>query len=157
MSGREITDITGGVAHPSMTEDFIVADEVLSIVGTHHTRRSGSSCPSGRSVRGFRAGVGLKNVARRTLGIILLLATVVLWTGSNFLASVSYSYGNYCFLTNSNLSQFLPTTHIQSRTSLRTSIRHSLPYHYFLYFSKSPIIVATVRSSHQQSAIGKAA
>lgn len=36
----------------------------------------------------FRAGVGLGHVARRTLGIFLLLVTVFLWTASNFLASV---------------------------------------------------------------------
>lgn len=37
----------------------------------------------------FRAAIGLPNLGRRTLGIILLLVTVFLWTGSNFLASVS--------------------------------------------------------------------
>lgn len=40
---------------------------------------------------GFRESTGLQNVARRTLGIILLLITVILWTVSNFLASVSAS------------------------------------------------------------------
>lgn len=44
---------------------------------------------TGKKGHGFRAGVGLKNVARRTLGIIMLLTTVLLWTTSNFLASVS--------------------------------------------------------------------
>lgn len=43
---------------------------------------------TGKKAHGFRAGVGLENVARRTLGIIMLLATVLLWTTSNFLASV---------------------------------------------------------------------
>lgn len=38
---------------------------------------------------GFRATLGLGGVARRTLGILLLLVTVFLWTASNFLASVS--------------------------------------------------------------------
>lgn len=37
----------------------------------------------------LRAKFGLMGVARRTLGIILLLVTVFLWTASNFLASVS--------------------------------------------------------------------
>ena len=37
---------------------------------------------------GFRAKMGLGVFARRTLGIILLLVTVSLWTLSNFLASV---------------------------------------------------------------------
>lgn len=91
MSGREIPGIIG-LAPPSMVEDFTVADEAMPVADTHHTRRSGSSCRPSRSVRGFRAGVGLENVARRTLGIILLLVTVVLWTGSNFLASVSDQY-----------------------------------------------------------------
>lgn len=32
---------------------------------------------------------GLQGVWRHTIGIVLLLATVILWTASNFLASVS--------------------------------------------------------------------
>jgi solute carrier family 35 protein F5 len=36
------------------------------------------------------ARLGLATMARRTLGISLLLVTVFLWTLSNFLASVSY-------------------------------------------------------------------
>lgn len=40
---------------------------------------------------GLLASLGLGGVARRTLGICLLLVTVFLWTLSNFLASVSYS------------------------------------------------------------------
>lgn len=39
--------------------------------------------------RGWRAKLGLGGVARRTLGILLLLTTVFMWTLSNFLASVS--------------------------------------------------------------------
>ena len=38
--------------------------------------------------QGSRAGLKLSNVARRTLGIFLLLVTVFLWTASNFLSSV---------------------------------------------------------------------
>lgn len=45
--------------------------------------------------QGFRAGVGLENVARRTLGIILLLITVILWTTSNFLASYIFADDTY--------------------------------------------------------------
>lgn len=44
---------------------------------------------AGSKNMGFRAGVGLGNVARRTLGMVLLGVTVMLWTSSNFLASVS--------------------------------------------------------------------
>lgn len=48
-----------------------------------------ASLPPTFKHQGFRAGIGLHNVARRTLGILLLLVTVFLWTSSNFLASVS--------------------------------------------------------------------
>lgn len=37
---------------------------------------------------GFRQSMGLAGMARRTLGICLLLVTVFLWTLTNFLASV---------------------------------------------------------------------
>ena len=37
---------------------------------------------------GFRASIGLAGIARRTLGISMLMVTVFLWTASNFLASV---------------------------------------------------------------------
>lgn len=51
---------------------------------------TGTSAGTGTSKNmGFRAGVGLENVARRTLGMVLLGVTVLLWTSSNFLASVS--------------------------------------------------------------------
>ncbi|RAL68401.1 hypothetical protein DID88_007132 [Monilinia fructigena] len=44
---------------------------------------------------GFRAGVGLENVARRTLGMFLLGVTVCLWTSSNFLASYIFADDTY--------------------------------------------------------------
>lgn len=59
-----------------------------------HGRRSRSSSRAKLKVHGFRARIGLENVARRTLGIVLLLATVVLFTASNFLASVRLSSKN---------------------------------------------------------------
>jgi solute carrier family 35, member F5 len=49
--------------------------------------RSSSPSPSGASLR---SKFGMLGVARRTLGIFLLLVTVFLWTVSNFLASVSF-------------------------------------------------------------------
>ena len=52
-------------------------------------RASMASSRSALQPRGFRAGVGMQNLSRRLLGLILLLVTVFLWTGSNFLASVS--------------------------------------------------------------------
>lgn len=54
----------------------------------HRERRSISSSRSVFKVQGFKASVGLENMARRTLGIFLLCVTVFLWTASNFLASV---------------------------------------------------------------------
>jgi solute carrier family 35 protein F5 len=68
--------------------DFSLSHERPS---TNHDRRSMSSSRSILKVRGFKASVGLENVARRTLGIFLLLVTVFLWTASNFLASVCWS------------------------------------------------------------------
>jgi hypothetical protein len=84
MSSQENTP-----GQPSVTEGFTITDEPMSVAVTRNPRRSLSSARSNKRARGFRAGVGLEGVARRTLGIILLLVTVVLWTGSNFLASVS--------------------------------------------------------------------
>lgn len=50
------------------------------------------SCIRTRSLSPLRKGLlvryGLGGIARRTLGICLLLVTVFLWTVSNFLASV---------------------------------------------------------------------
>ncbi|QUC22621.1 uncharacterized protein UV8b_06862 [Ustilaginoidea virens] len=58
---------------------------------------------------GFWASMGLGGVARRTLGICLLLVTVFLWTLSNFLASFIFSdhtYDKPFFLVYVNTSVF---------------------------------------------------
>ena len=59
---------------------------------SHNVRRSHSS--STLHPGAFKVPLLVKpsfaGVARHTLGILLLLATVVLWTASNFLASVSF-------------------------------------------------------------------
>lgn len=86
--------------------------------------------------QGFRAGVGLENVARRTLGIILLLTTVVLWTTSNFLASVSYSRDFQSFRRLTFNSIYSQTTPTRSHTSLPTSIQHYLPFLWSRFFSE---------------------
>ncbi|ROV94063.1 hypothetical protein VMCG_08214 [Cytospora schulzeri] len=49
----------------------------------------------GEAGGGLRAQLGLAGVARRTLGISLLLVTVCLWTTSNFLASYIFSDRTY--------------------------------------------------------------
>ncbi|KAI1076080.1 hypothetical protein F5B20DRAFT_557445 [Whalleya microplaca] len=64
---------------------------------------------SGKSMAGVRRKVGVWNVARRTLGIGLLLVTVFLWTTSNFLASYIFSdhtYDKPFFLVYVNTSIF---------------------------------------------------
>jgi solute carrier family 35 protein F5 len=69
------------------------AEELRLSVDTPSVTRQRLSMSSQRSFQlkpgGFKAGLGLENVARRTLGIALLLVTVFLWTASNFLASVN--------------------------------------------------------------------
>lgn len=61
-----------------MADSFASTGRVsLSLVGNH--RRHQTS---------WRERLGLAGVARRTLGISMLLVTVFLWTTSNFLASV---------------------------------------------------------------------
>ena len=90
---------------------FEDAQEILS--------QSGKVSTIEKKAHGFRAGVGLENVARRTLGIIMLLTTVLLWTTSNFLASVSQKVGahlehrltlpQYIFADNTYSKPFLVT------------------------------------------------
>lgn len=80
----------------------------------HHQRRSrslrersSSRSTGGRS--GLREKLGLAGIARRTLGITLLLVTVFLWTLSNFLASSIFSDNTYnkpFFLVYLNTSMF---------------------------------------------------
>ncbi|KAK3325660.1 hypothetical protein B0H66DRAFT_133837 [Apodospora peruviana] len=68
--------------------------------------RSGNSSSGGG---GLRARFGLQSVGRRTLGIVLLLFTVFLWTVSNFLASYIFSdhtYSKPFFLVYINTSIF---------------------------------------------------
>jgi hypothetical protein len=55
---------------------------------TSHFRPRSTTSTKGSS--SLRARLGLLGVARRTLGILLLLFTVFMWTLSNFLASVSF-------------------------------------------------------------------
>ncbi|KUJ22212.1 uncharacterized protein LY89DRAFT_396166 [Mollisia scopiformis] len=75
----------------------------------HHDRYSIPPLQSSVKPKGFRASAGLENVARRTLGIILLLTTVVLWTASNFLSSYIFADNTYSkpyFVTYVNTATF---------------------------------------------------
>ncbi|KAK3378410.1 hypothetical protein B0H63DRAFT_525644 [Podospora didyma] len=68
-----------------------------------------ASTVTARTGTSMRARLGLQGMARRTLGIILLLMTVILWTVSNFLASYIFSDNTYSkpfFLVYVNTSIF---------------------------------------------------
>lgn len=54
-----------------------------------------SAPPKTSGIHALKAKLGLGGVARRTLGITLLLVTVCLWTTSNFLASYIFSDHTY--------------------------------------------------------------
>jgi solute carrier family 35 protein F5 len=75
----------------SLAERF-TSDEPSLSAPSHHTRRPGSSIRSAAKSKGFRAYIGLETIARRTLGIVLLFITVLLFTASSFLGSVSPQY-----------------------------------------------------------------
>lgn len=90
----------------AVSHDFTPSHEWPS---DSHGRRSLSSSRSTLKARGFKASVGLENVARRTLGIFLLLVTVFLWTASNFLASYIFADNTFSkpyFVTYINTSFF---------------------------------------------------
>ncbi|KAF9881268.1 vacuolar membrane protein [Colletotrichum karsti] len=82
---------------------FSSADRLSASVAS--TTRSRSTVRSS----GLQAKLGLAGVARRTLGISLLLVTVCLWTVSNFLASYifsDHSYDKAFFVVYMNTSVF---------------------------------------------------
>lgn len=56
----------------------------------HHHQKGGAG-----GIHALKARLGLGGLARRTLGITLLLVTVCLWTTSNFLASYIFSDHTY--------------------------------------------------------------
>lgn len=110
---------------PAIAESFDLVDDRLSV---HRHERISMSSSLSRSLKpksgggGFKKSVGLENVARRTLGIILLLATVFLWTSSNFLASVSCSGVKWWDGMDANEmdSTYSQTTHIPNHILLPT-------------------------------------
>ncbi|KAF6843798.1 vacuolar membrane protein [Colletotrichum musicola] len=74
----------GRAARRSFSVDTLSA----SVASTNRSRSTVRST-------GWQAKLGLAGVARRTLGISLLLVTVLLWTVSNFLASYIFSDHSY--------------------------------------------------------------
>ena len=89
-----------------------------------HGRRSASFTESVLNPQGFRAAVGLDNVARRTLGIFLLLVTVFLWTTSNFLASV----GSPSIYRKKWPLTWPPSVYVCRRHILEAVLRHVLQH-----------------------------
>lgn len=82
---------------PGSDSEPIRSSEAVAGLGLERRRMSSAAAATGFSLHesysspekgGLRARMGLSGVARRTLGISLLLVTVFLWTTSNFLASV---------------------------------------------------------------------
>ncbi|KAI1473537.1 hypothetical protein K445DRAFT_314906 [Daldinia sp. EC12] len=99
-------------------ESILAADERHPVSGTPRRRLSEPPVPSENvtgpsaswgSIPSLGPKGGVRNMARRTLGISLLLLTVFLWTASNFLASYIFSdhtYDKPFFLVYMNTSVF---------------------------------------------------
>ena len=97
-----------------------------SSIPTFEPERTGlprTSIASGKKQRRISRSSMLENakaqgVARRTLGIVLLLVTVFLWTASNFLASVSILRSENIYSTQKLMyivgRQYLPIIRIRS-------------------------------------------
>ncbi|KAI9816844.1 MAG: hypothetical protein M1827_001489 [Pycnora praestabilis] len=97
---------------PAAAEDFIIPTTLQDegLAGS-----SGRTIQSAGSRRGsvqkssLQVSLGLGGLGRRTLGLVLLLITVFLWTGSSFLASTIFadnSYSKPYFVTYINTSFF---------------------------------------------------
>ncbi|QSS55314.1 thiamine-repressible mitochondrial transporter THI74 [Histoplasma capsulatum var. duboisii H88] len=100
--------------HRAPVEDMQVEDEASgSVIRSARPQSRSTSRPrsltSERKQGGMEARLPL-GIGRRTLGIILLLIVVVLWTVSNFLASTIFSDNTYSkpfFLTYVNTTFFI--------------------------------------------------
>ncbi|CAF9908521.1 hypothetical protein IMSHALPRED_006696 [Imshaugia aleurites] len=103
-----------GPLAPVPADDFVLPVPTSQLEDQQAGRRSTDSSWSQRSrnsadKRHPRYQEPLRGVWRHTIGIILLLATVILWTASNFLASTIFaddSYSKPYFVTYVNSSFF---------------------------------------------------
>ncbi|KAI1351758.1 hypothetical protein F5Y01DRAFT_281775 [Xylaria sp. FL0043] len=105
MTSSEPRMVDGGIAHRD-GDDRMRHRPSGALSASDHVppslRSRGSSISLGRRL-------GIRRLARRTLGISLLLLTVFLWTSSNFLASYifsDHSYDKPFFVTYLNTSVF---------------------------------------------------
>lgn len=78
---------------PESLRQNALSSSITSLRSAGAATTSSSSPRSG--IHALTARIGLGGVARRTLGIALLLLTVLLWTTSNFLASYIFSDHTY--------------------------------------------------------------
>ncbi|KAM4056339.1 hypothetical protein HRG_003256 [Hirsutella rhossiliensis] len=121
---------------PGSDSEPILPSDAVAGLGLEHRRMSSTAASTGLSLResysspekgGLRARMGLAGVARRTLGISLLLVTVFLWTVSNFLASFIFSdhtYNKPFFLVYINSSVFAASVMpMFARYMLKSGIR----------------------------------
>lgn len=96
---------------PIPPEDFVLPNQRIISEAGEASRESTESLRPLQSSQGSpkSASQPVKGLARHTLGIILLLVTVVLWTASNFLGSDIFADGSYTkpyFVTYVNSSFF---------------------------------------------------
>ncbi|KAJ2906627.1 vacuolar membrane protein [Zalerion maritima] len=86
-------EIQPGLAHHGRTSMSSIRSSIRSLSPSPSEQRSGMN--GKKAPGGIMSKLGLGGVARRTLGITLLMFTVFLWTASNFLASSIFSGDAY--------------------------------------------------------------
>ena len=124
-----------GPMPPVPADEFVLPLPAAHDESTEPLRRSMDSSHS-RTFSAMPSQGGQKSawkIWRHTVGIVLLLATVIMWTASNFLASVgSHAWFRVAEDTNGSCSrQSSPTTVTLNPTSSLISIRlSSLSYSY---------------------------
>ena len=121
-----------GPLAPVPADDFVLPVPTSQLEDQQAGKRSTDSSWSQRSrnsadKRHPRYQEPLHGVWRHTIGIILLLATVILWTASNFLASVGFFEGTHVAIHTNGLNcrPFLQTIATPNHTSSLMSIHHS--------------------------------
>ena len=121
---------------PVNPDDFSVPIPRSALEAGEASRESTESLrpPQGSQGSFKSTNVPVKGLARHTLGIILLLVTVVLWTASNFLGSDIFADGSYTkpyfvtYINSSFLTLFLVLVAVKrlwaSGGSIQRALRH---------------------------------
>lgn len=125
-----------GPSAPVPADEFILPFPAAHDESTEPLRRSTDSSHSGTYFAKPSQGgqKPARKVWRHTVGIALLLATVVMWTASNFLASVGchHVWSKVAEDTNGPSRQSSPTTVTPNPTSSLISIHLSSPFYSYL-------------------------